>query len=106
MRRAVLDRDRAARRERGELAERVPGDALGLGAAGLLPARDARAVDRRLREAGAVVDALERVVADELGGELEQLGALRGDLLLHPGLLAPLAGEEQRGALETTHHGR
>ena len=97
----VLGAQRLGGDQRGDLAERVAG-VRGAGHAGVaqpLEADDARAVDRRLRVARAVVDARERIVADDLASEREQVGTRRRDVVAHLGGLASLAGEQEGGGL-------
>ena len=82
------------RDQRRELAKRVAGHEVSVGAAERLPAGEARAEDRRLRVVGALVGPRERVLADDLGRQLEQIGAHLGDGLAHLGRLAALAGKQ------------
>ena len=89
--------------ERAQLAERVPGHHLPERGAERRPAREAGAEDRRLGVVGAVVDAREGVLADDLGGERQQVGADARDEVAHLARLAPLTGEQDRagGAVDS-----
>ena len=89
--------------ERGELAERVARVEVGRGRLAPLPQRDARAVDRRLREAGALVDALEWVVADQLARELQQVGPRRSTASRMPGTWLPWPGKRRARRHLTDH---
>ena len=92
----VVDGQHARGGQGGELAERVAGGGGGAHVAGQRPpAGDRGAEDRGLLEAGALLDARERILADELGAALEQVGGTLRDEIAHLGGLAPLAGEQQ-----------
>ena len=80
----VLGAQDAGGDERAELAERVTGGHGGLEVE-LGPAGDAGAEDGGLREARALVDALEGVFADELDALLEQVGQGMRDVVAHVG---------------------
>ena len=86
--------------EGGQLAEGVPGDGDGrlveLGAHGGV-AGQGGGEDRGLGEARVLVGAGERVLADDLRDEVEQLGPDLGDAVAHVGRLAALPGEEDGG---------
>ncbi len=89
--------------QRSELAQRVAGCGRRLRPAQALPAREGRAVDRGLGEAGAVGYALEGVFADEPDHLLEEVGARRGDFLAHAVFVAALPGEEQGRVVALGH---
>ena len=91
---AIVVVDRARRGQGADLAERVPGEVLGPRAAQLLIAGDRGAVDGGLRVGGSLGHPLERVLAHELGGELEQIGPNGGDELAAGGVADPLSREE------------
>ena len=82
----------AGRDQRRELAERVAGHHVALGAAERLPAGQARAEDRRLREVRALLGARERVLADDLVGEREQVRARLGNVSRMSGVWLPCPG--------------
>src|SRR5215218_5698339 len=90
----VLETEHAGGGQRAELAERVAGGHRGLGVGGM-PAGHRGAEDRRLGEARGLVDAWERILADELDAAIEQIGELPRDVLAHVGGLGALAGKEQ-----------
>ncbi len=69
--------------ERRELTERMAGHHLAGRAAERVPAGQAGAEDRRLREVGALAGARERVVAHGLHGEFEQLWPGAPDIIAH-----------------------
>src|SRR5215208_3967561 len=79
--------------QRGQLAE-----AVARGDARLQPERvvgsEARAEDRGLGEAGALLDAGEGILPHELGRPVEEVGSEARDAVAHLGGLAALAGEE------------
>jgi hypothetical protein len=75
----------------------VPGHEIPLGAPQRLPASQAGAEDRRLREPSAFPDAREEVLADDLERGVEQLRAEALDGGPHVVGLAPLPGEQDRG---------
>jgi hypothetical protein len=91
---AVLVVDRGRRGQGADLAERMPGEALGPRTAQLLIAGERGAVDGRLRVGGSLRHPRERVLAHELGGELEQIGPNCGDELATGGVADPLSREE------------
>ena len=100
----VVDGEHAGGGQRGQLAERVAGGGAGRHVVGEpAPAGDRRAEDRGLLEAGALLDARERVLADELEAALEQLGAALRDEVAHLGGLASLAGKQQGGVCDQVH---
>jgi hypothetical protein len=72
----------------------VAGEVLGRRAAELLIAGNRGAVHGWLGVGGAVRHPLEGVLADELGCELEQVGANGGDQLAAGGVTDPLSREE------------
>ena len=88
---------RARGDQRGQLAERVTGHEIPLGAAEGAPSGDAGAEDRRLGEIGPLGDARERVFRHDLGHEIEQLGVGARDVVAHLVGLAPLPGKQDRG---------
>ena len=83
-REGVVERQDAGGVQRAELAERVAGGHGGLDVE-RGPAGDGGAEDGGLREARALVDALEGVLADELDDALEQVGELTRDVVAHVG---------------------
>jgi hypothetical protein len=89
---------RAGGGQRAELAEAVAGGDAGLEAGGLV-AGQARAEDRGLGEARALVSAREGVLADELDHPVEQVGRDACHEVAHLGCLAALAGKERGGRL-------
>ena len=93
----VLDGEDAGGREGGELAERVAGGGAAARGRERAPAGDRGAEDGGLLEAGALLDAGEGVLADELEAALEQLGRALRDEVAHVGRLGPLSGEEHGG---------
>ena len=74
----------------------MAGHEIPLGAPQGLPARKARAEDRRLREPSSVPNPSERILADNLDRGLEQLRAEAFDHDAHVIGLAPLPGEQDR----------
>lgn len=84
--------------ERADLAERVAGIEVGLGAAEALEPRERGTEDRGLREARAVRDPREGILAHAGGDALGQVRPTRGDRVGHAGLLAALAGKEEDGS--------
>src|SRR5262249_48469480 len=86
-----------------DFTERVPGEVLRLGMAEALVARDRGAIDRGLGIRRALGHVLERVLADQLGGEIEQVGAKAGDELATRGVSRPLAGKEDRRSAVSVH---
>ena len=82
--------------QRSQLAERVAGHELGVRRAERVPASEARAEDRGLREVGALAGAYERVFADRLHGELQQLRTRALHVVAHVVGLTPLPGEQDR----------
>jgi hypothetical protein len=69
-----------------------------------IEARQRGAEDRWLSPAGALLDALEEVVADLGLGELEQVGPMALDLIAHIGRLAALPRKQHRGVSVTRRH--
>jgi hypothetical protein len=61
------------------------------------PHRERGTQNRRLREACGLLDARERILADELAGRVEQIGTDRGHQGSHVRCLAALSGEQGRG---------
>ena len=86
--------DRARRRQRADLAERVAGEVLRSRTAELLVAGNRGAVHGGLGVGGSLGHPLEGVLADELGCELEQVGANGGDELPARGVTDSLSREE------------
>jgi hypothetical protein len=58
------------------------------------PHRERGTQDRRLREGCGLLDARERILADELAGRVEQIGTNRGHQRSHVRCLAALPGEQ------------
>jgi hypothetical protein len=79
--------------QRGQLAEAVARGDAGLKAERVVGG-DARAEDRGLGEAGALLHARERILPDELYDALEEVGGETGDVVAHLGGLAALTGKE------------
>ena len=79
--------------QRGELAERVPGHVRGRGAAGVRPSGEAGAVQRRLSERGAFVDAFERVDSELVDRLIEQRGRTRSTSSRMSSLWLPWPGK-------------
>src|SRR5437763_8542328 len=71
----ILLRDRTCGDQRAELAQRVTGHAVALGAPELLPSSETCAENCRLGELRAVVDPRERILAHGLDRRLEQVWA-------------------------------
>ena len=94
--------DRAGGGERAQLAERVAGDGVGAAASSADPAGERGAEDRGLREARVLVGARERILADELGDELEQVGRGRRRQSRMPGVW--LAWPGKRTAVGMSSH--
>ena len=92
----VLGGEDAGRREGGELAERVAGGELRLEVE-RAPAGDRGAEDGGLLEAGALLDAGEGILADEVEAAVEELGLPLRDEVAHVGRLGSLSGEEHGG---------
>ena len=91
----VARRARRRRRARSSSPSEWPASAAAVpSSARRVPAGEAGAEDRGLGEAGRLVGARERVLADERGDELEQVGRARRDEVAHVRRLAALAGEE------------
>jgi hypothetical protein len=84
--------------EGAQLSQRMAGHVVAVGAAERFPPGEARAVDRRLGEVRALVDAREGILAHGLGHRFEQVRAHARDLLAHAVGLAPLAREKNRRA--------
>jgi hypothetical protein len=88
--------DRSCRRQGPDLAERVAREVLRPWPAELLVAGDRGAVDGRLGVGGAVGNPLEGVLADQLGREIEQVGADGGDELAARGIADALPRKQDR----------
>ncbi len=87
----------AGRDQRGQLAERMAGHHVAVGAPECLPAGEARAEDRRLRETRAFLGARERILSDDLIDEREEIRARLGHGFTHLRGLAPLTWKQDRG---------
>ena len=88
--------DRSGGGEGADLTQRVAGEVLGVGTPEPLEARDRGAVDGGLGVGRALRHALEGILADKLGGELEQVRAEIRDYLAARRIPDPLTRKEDR----------
>jgi hypothetical protein len=90
--------------QRGELAERMTRQRDGIDVvAQTCPHRERGTQDGRLGEACGLLDARERILADELAGRVEQIRTNRGHQGSHVRCLAALSGEQDSSLAEIEH---
>ena len=94
----IVVREGARCSQRRELAERVARQRDGIDVvAQTRPHRKRGTQDRRLCEAGGLLDARKRILADELAGRIEEIGTNRGHEGAHVRCLAALSREQDSG---------